>query len=105
CERRRGRERAEMRWSAQARCLRRLSPLESTYPRERSVEVCVETVRALGFDLEAIPNIRLDLEGRPQKDPRACVIAADPPEIVHLITRAQGGLSDYEAFLHEAGHA
>jgi hypothetical protein len=24
---------------------------------------------------------------------------------VHLITRAQGGLHDYEAFLHEAGHA
>src|SRR4029078_9054968 len=62
-------------------------------------------VRALGFDLEAIPNIRLDLEDRPQKDPRACVIAADPPENVHLTTGAQGGLSDYEAFLHEAGHA
>jgi len=24
---------------------------------------------------------------------------------VHLITRAQGGLSDYQAFMHEAGHA
>jgi hypothetical protein len=33
------------------------------------------------------------------------VIAADPPRVVHLITRAQGGLHDYEAFLHEAGHA
>jgi hypothetical protein len=100
-----GPERAELPTSAHVRWLRRLSPLESTYPKERSVEVCVETVRALGFDLEAIPNIRLDLEDRPQKSPRACVIAADPPEVVHLITRAQGGLSDYQAFLHEAGHA
>jgi len=91
--------------NAQTRWLRRLSPLESTYPKTRSVEVCVETVRELGFELEAIPNIRLDLEDRPQKNPRACVIAADPPEVVHLITRAQGGLSDYQAFLHEAGHA
>jgi oligoendopeptidase F len=33
------------------------------------------------------------------------VIAADPPKVVHLITRAQGGLHDYQAFLHEAGHA
>jgi hypothetical protein len=33
------------------------------------------------------------------------VIASDPPEVVHLITRAQGGLHDYQAFLHEAGHA
>jgi hypothetical protein len=100
-----GPERTELPTSAHLRWLRRLSPLESTYPKDRSVEICVETVRALGFDLEAIPNIRLDLEDRPQKSPRACVIAADPPEVVHLITRAQGGLSDYEAFLHEAGHA
>jgi hypothetical protein len=100
-----GPERGEVPASAHVRWLRRLSPLESTYTKERSVEVCVETVRALGFELEAIPNIRLDLEDRPQKSPRACVIPADPPEIVHLITRAQGGLSDYQAFLHEAGHA
>jgi hypothetical protein len=100
-----GPERAEVPLSAHVRWLRRLSPLESTYPRERSVEVCVATVRELGFDLEAIPNIRLDLEDRPQKSPRACVIPVDPPEIVYLITRAQGGLSDYQAFLHEAGHA
>jgi hypothetical protein len=33
------------------------------------------------------------------------VIASDPPSVVHLITRAQGGLHDYQAFLHEAGHA
>jgi hypothetical protein len=100
-----GPERTDLPTSAHVRWLRRLSPLEATYPKERSVDVCVETVRALGFDLEAIPNIRLDLEDRPQKNPRACVIAADPPEVVHLITRAQGGLADYQAFLHEAGHA
>jgi hypothetical protein len=33
------------------------------------------------------------------------VIASDPPSVVHLITRAQGGIHDYQAFLHEAGHA
>jgi hypothetical protein len=85
--------------------LRRLSPLESTYTKERAVDVCLATTNALGFDMTAIPNIRLDLEDRPQKSPRACVIPSNPPEIVHLITRAQGGLSDYQAFMHEAGHA
>jgi hypothetical protein len=104
-ERMLGSAHTELPTSAHVRWLRRLSPLESTYPKDRSVDVCVETVRALGFDLGAIPNIRLDLEDRPQKNPRACVIAADPPEVVYLITRAQGGLSDYQAFLHEAGHA
>ena len=91
--------------NAHVHYLRRLSPLESTYTKERAVEICLATTLALGFDMTAIPNIRLDLEDRPQKNPRACVIPSNPPEVVHLITRAQGGLSDYQAFMHEAGHA
>jgi hypothetical protein len=75
--------------------MRRLSPLEATYTKERATEVCLETLKRLGFDLTALPNIKLDLDDRPQKAPR----------VVHLITRAQGGLHDYQAFLHEAGHA
>ena len=85
--------------------MRRLSPLESTYTKERATEVCLATLTELGFDLAAATNIKLDLDDRPQKAPRACVIASDPPSVVHLITRAQGGLHDYQAFLHEAGHA
>ena len=65
----------------------------------------METLSRLGFDLANEASIRLDLDDRPQKSPRACVIASDAPEVVHLITRAQGGLHDYQAFLHEAGHA
>jgi hypothetical protein len=100
-----GDERPEVPSSYHVGWLRRLSPLESTYVKERATEVCLETVKALGFDLNEQPNIKLDLDDRPQKSPRACVIAADPPRLVHLITRAQGGLHDYQAFLHEAGHA
>ena len=85
--------------------MRRLSPLEATYTKERATEVCLATLTELGFDLAAATNIKLDLDDRPQKAPRACVIASDPPSVVHLITRAQGGLHDYQAFLHEAGHA
>lgn len=100
-----GPERDEVPTSNHTSYLRRLSPLESTYTRERAVPVCVETLRLLGFDIEREQGIRLDLDDRPQKSPRACVIASDPPHVVHLITRAQGGLHDYQAFLHEAGHA
>jgi hypothetical protein len=100
-----GGERPEIPTSYHVSWLRRLSPLEATYTKERATEVCLQTLRELGFDLSQEPNIRLDLDDRPQKSPRACVIAADPPKIVHLITRAQGGLHDYQAFLHEAGHA
>ncbi len=91
--------------SAHMSYVRRLSPLASTYTKERATEVCLDTLAQLGFDLGADPHIRLDLEDRPQKAPRACVIASDPPQVVHLITRAMGGLHDYQALLHEAGHA
>jgi hypothetical protein len=100
-----GPEREDVPSSYHVAYLRRLSPLESTYTKERAVEVCMDTVKRLGFDLENEQNIRLDLDDRPQKSPRACVIPSDPPTVVHLITRAQGGLHDYQAFLHEAGHA
>jgi len=100
-----GPEREQVPQSAHVAYVRRMSPLASTYTKERSVPVCLETLTELGFDLASDGRIRLDLDDRPQKSPRACVIASDPPSVVHLITRAQGGLADYQAFLHEAGHA
>jgi hypothetical protein len=100
-----GPEREPVPSSSHIAYLRRLSPLEAIYSKEQAVPVCMDTLARLGFDLENEPNIKLDLDDRPQKSPRACVIPADPPKIVHLITRAQGGLHDYQAFLHEAGHA
>jgi len=100
-----GDERDDVPSSSHVAYLRRLSPLDSIYTKERSVEVCMRTLERLGFALADDPNVRLDLDDRPQKSPRACVIASDPPQVVHLITRAQGGLHDYQAFLHEAGHA
>jgi hypothetical protein len=100
-----GAEREEVPSSYHTAYMRRLSPLEATYSKERATEVSLATLAELGFDLAAKSNIKLDLDDRPQKSPRACVIASDPPQVVHLITRAQGGLHDYQAFLHEAGHA
>jgi hypothetical protein len=100
-----GPEREPVPSSAHTSYMRRLSPFDDVYTKERAVEVCLASIKHIGFDLEATPNIRLDLDDRPQKSPRACVIASDPPEVVHLITRAQGGLHDYQALMHEAGHA
>jgi hypothetical protein len=100
-----GPDRDDLPRSSHVSYVRRLSPLDSIYTKERSVEVCLSTLERLGFALADDSNIHLDLDDRPQKSPRACVIASDPPSIVHLITRAQGGLHDYQAFLHEAGHA
>jgi len=100
-----GPERDDMPTSFHMAWIRRLSPLADTYTKERSVPVCSATLKEIGFSIEDDPRIRPDLDDRPQKSPRACVIPSDPPTVVHLITRAMGGLHDYSAFLHEAGHA
>src|ERR1700675_3413102 len=62
-----GPEREQVPSSYHVAYLRRLSPLESTYTKDRAVEVCMDTVKRLGFDLANEPNIRLDLDDRPQK--------------------------------------
>jgi hypothetical protein len=85
--------------------LLRLSPLGHVYSKERAAEVCVATLKAIGLDLAGHPNIHTDLEDRPQKTARPCVIVPEPPTVVHLITRSLGGLQDYAGLLHEAGHA
>jgi hypothetical protein len=99
-----GSDRPTMPSSHHTAYMRRLSPLKDVYTKERSTEICLASLRELGFDL-ASSNIKTDLDERPQKTPRACVIASDPPTLVHLITLAQGGVTDYQSFLHEAGHA
>ncbi|PWU24920.1 MAG: hypothetical protein C5B48_03925 [Candidatus Rokuibacteriota bacterium] len=100
-----GPDRADRPRAYHASYMRRLSPLEETYSKERATEICLATLTELGFDLAGDPHIRPDLEDRPQKTPRAFVLPSDPPDVVHLVTRAMGGLHDYQAFLHEAGHA
>src|SRR5256885_538464 len=61
-----GPERAMVPTSNHTSYMRRLSPLEATYPKDRCVEVCLATLDKLGFDLEQQKGIRLDLDDRPQ---------------------------------------
>ena len=59
----------------------------------------------MGIDLDAQPNLRLDLEMRPLKSPRAFCSPMRVPAEVYLVIKPQGGQDDYSTLLHEAGHA
>lgn len=59
----------------------------------------------LGIGLDLSKGIQLDTEDRPGKSPRAFCSPIDPPFDVRLIMRPSGGISDYDTFLHESGHA
>jgi hypothetical protein len=62
------------------------------------------TLADLGIDLRAQPNVELDLEERPNKDPRAFCSPIEVPGRVVLVLKPQGGPNDWRALFHEAGH-
>ena len=63
------------------------------------------TLAGLGIDIDAQPNILLDVEERPQKSARAFCAVVNAPNDVRLVMQPRGGWDDYAALLHEGGHA
>jgi hypothetical protein len=78
--------------------------LDGGFPQDRLVDSFRSTLAGLGIDLEAQANVRLDIEPRPTKSPRAFCAAPRVPEEVHLVIQPVGGKDDYAALFHEGGH-
>ena len=51
------------------------------------------------------PGVRLDVEQRPKKTPRAFCSPVRVPDEVYLVIARRGGRDDFETLFHEAGHA
>lgn len=83
----------------------RMSDYDEYFWKERLLDVYRRTLSGMGIDLDNQQNIHLDTEDRPSKNPRAVCYAPNPPGEVHLIIKPVGGIEDYAAFFHEAGHA
>jgi hypothetical protein len=81
----------------------RAASLDASFPAERLVGSLEGTVEELGLD--AGGRVRLDTEVRPTKSSRAFCAAVRVPDEVYLVISPHGGRDDYEALLHEAGHA
>ncbi|MBA2565101.1 MAG: hypothetical protein H0V09_06720 [Gemmatimonadetes bacterium] len=62
-------------------------------------------VREMGLDPTAGGNVALDLDDRPRKSARAFCSPIRIPSEVKLVILPAGGADDYQAFLHELGHA
>ena len=83
----------------------RLPQYDEYFRRDRLLGAYQRTLSGLGLDPASQKNIHIDAEERATKNPRARCYAPDPPREVHLLIKPVGGLEDYMAFLHEAGHA
>jgi hypothetical protein len=62
------------------------------------------TLADLGIDLEAQENVELDVEQREKKTPRAFCAPIEVPQRVVLVIQPIGGVDDWRALFHEAGH-
>jgi hypothetical protein len=75
------------------------------FPRDRMVPLLQDIFRDMGIDLTQQPNIDLDVEDRPEKEPRpACYMISIPTDI-RVLVKPMGGAEDYESLFHEMGHA
>jgi hypothetical protein len=77
---------------------------DAWFDPRRMLPVVTATLAGLGIDLQAMPNVTLDLEPRPNKSPRAFAVPVRVPQDVRLVVQLRGGHDDYDGTLHELGH-
>ena len=82
----------------------RAPALDAGFPEDRLVPALSETLAGMGVELAAQPGVKIDMERRPKKSPRAFCAPVRVPEEVYLVIAPQGGRDDFAALFHEAGH-
>ncbi len=82
----------------------RASKWDDGFPADRMLSALRGTLAGLGIDLDAQSNVELDVEQRPTKSPRAFCAPIEVPERVVLVIQPMGGVDDWAALFHEAGH-
>jgi oligoendopeptidase F len=82
----------------------RATSYDRYFPAERLVEALEATLSGLGIALRSQPNVKLDIEPRPNKSPRAFCSPVSVPAEVYLVIAPKGGHDDYSALFHEGGH-
>jgi len=85
--------------------LRRAHQFDHLFPKDELIPALTSTLAGLGLDLDSQENLHVDVAERPLKSPRAFCAPIRVPQEVWLVTRPHGGHDDYDAALHEAGHA
>ncbi len=91
--------------SADVAHLSRAKEFDSFFRDEDMLTALTRTLNGLGLELGSSGALKLDLETRPLKSPRAFCAPIVVPSEVMLVIKPHGGQDDYHALFHEAGHA
>jgi hypothetical protein len=87
-----------------AALLFRMTEHDTWFEGSRMLPALRSTLLGLGVALDDQPNVHLDTEERPKKNPRAFCAPVRTPDEVYLVIRPTGGYMDFRALFHEAGH-
>jgi hypothetical protein len=77
---------------------------DTAFPGDRMLPALEATLADLGIHLNAQENVELDVEQREKKTPRAFCSPIEVPQRVVLVIQPVGGVDDWRALFHEAGH-
>jgi hypothetical protein len=82
----------------------RMTEQDAWFQPDRMLPTLRDTLMGLGVAIDDQPNVHLDTEERPKKNPRAFCAPVRTPDEVYLVIRPTGGYQDFRALFHEAGH-
>src|SRR5215471_8778601 len=85
--------------------LQRFPSFDHFFPRERMLGVYRELFAALGFNAEKQPNLAIDSEPRPGKQPQAFCSPISVPDEIKLSVNLIGGQGNYPEFLRGGDRA
>jgi len=83
----------------------RMSGYDDYFPADELIVRVDKFISSMGLSMNGDGNIEIDTEDRPLKTPRAFCAPISVPDRIVLVIMPQGGLSDYQSFLHELGHS
>lgn len=78
---------------------------DKSFPKDSLISVWKSSLSAMGFEIDSMRNIVLDMENRPTKNPRAACFTIEVPTDIRISIKPIGGFDDYAALFHETGHA
>jgi len=81
--------------------------LKEFFPAELTIPAFMYFLEGMGLDLTTAAGneIKIDDEMREKKVPRAACYSMTVPDDVRITVKPTGGISDFETFFHEGGHA
>ncbi len=85
--------------------IKRAKKYDKFFKKDCLITVFKDTLSEMGIDIYKYNNIYIDVEERENKSPRAFCCTPNVPSEIYLVVMPSGGQDDFEALLHEGGHA